>query len=118
VAERSELKAFFDTSIWTPINEGLPHKILRVSILQQQSPPLNVVSTTRLITDIAFPQTNKSALLRDARFGSLVFSESTNREDTASNNGSKDVQALFKLLHAAQAEGSTILAATVQIVSQ
>lgn len=119
VAERSELKASFDTSIWTPINEGLLHKILRVSICQQQSPPINSASTTQLITGIAFPQTNKSALLRDARFSSLIFSESTDGQDTASsNNGSKDVQALFKLLHAAQAESSAILAATAQIVSR
>lgn len=119
VAERSELKAAFDASIWTPINEGLLHKILRVSLLQQQSSPINAASTTQLITGIAFPQTSQSALLRDARFGGLVVSQGAAAlEPSGASEGSREIQALFKLLHAAQAENSAILAATVHIVSR
>lgn len=119
VAERSMLKEAFDASIWTPINEGLLHKILRVSLLQQQSPPINAASATQLITGIAFPQTTQSVLLRDARFGGLVVSQSIAAlEPSGADERSREIQALFKLLHAAQAEDSAILAATVNIVSR
>ena len=115
ISEREALAKRLDTSIWTGINEGLLHKILRFSIFQQTA-PINPDSASQMITGIPVPQKADSLLLRDARFAGLCFGNSkTNAADN--QESSKDVRTLFTLLKA-RVDGSTLLAATIELVNR
>jgi KR domain len=55
ISEREMIAKRLDTDIWTGINDGLLHKILKFSIVQQQGPPLNPNSASQMITRIPVP---------------------------------------------------------------
>lgn len=56
---------------WIPISEGLLHKILYFSIMQQSEVPVNPQSSTQLITGIPVPLPEQSPAQRDVRFSAL-----------------------------------------------
>jgi len=114
VSERSDLQASFDTSILTPINERLLHKILRHSIVEQTS-PVERPGTSQLITGLVIPQQESSLLLKDTRFTplSLPALSPTTNTSTSTHSPSR----AFFLLLASDAEHSTLLSAAVEIVS-
>jgi hypothetical protein len=56
---------------WIPIREGLLHKILYFSIMQQRKSPVNPISSTQLITGIPVPLPEQSPAQRDVRFSAL-----------------------------------------------
>ena len=114
VSERSDLQASFDTSILTPINERLLHKILRHSIVEQTS-PVGRPGTSQLITGLVIPQQESSLLLKDTRFTplSLPALSPTTNTSTSTHSPSR----AFFLLLASDAEHSTLLSAAVEIVS-
>lgn len=118
ISERETIAKRLDTNIWTGINEGLLHKILKFSILQQQDPPLNPTSASQMITGIPVPQTSDSFLLHDARFSGLCFGKATvlaGRTDT--QDTSRDVRALLALLNA-KADAAKVLEATIELVGR
>ena len=117
ISERETLAKRLDSSVWTGINEGLLHKILRLSILQQSTSPINPASISQTITGIAFPQKEDSFLLRDARFLGLCANSVTLKEtDQQARGGSRDVQALLSLLKA-KASPSEVLDSAVELVN-
>ncbi|KAI9781693.1 MAG: Type I Iterative PKS [Peltula sp. TS41687] len=115
VSENEALAKRFDASIWTPINEGLLHRILRLSILQQMA-PIDAESASQMITGIVVPQNEDSFLLRDARFAGLCLGSAST---TAANapDSSRDAQTLLALVKA-KAEPSTILSTAVELVNR
>lgn len=115
VSEHEALAKRFDTSIWTPINEGLLHKILRVSILQQMA-PIDPDSASQMITGISVPQKKDSSLVRDARFAGLCLGSSNT---TAANapDSSRDAQAFLTLIKA-RADPSTLLSTAIELVNR
>jgi hypothetical protein len=125
VAEHStELQSSFDKDIWTPINESLLHQILRFSILQQSTGPLNTSSTSQLITGIAIPQPSSSPLLkRDPRFSSLYFPSATTSTQLSNSNNNNDneskaIRAFLLSLHSAQPpDHNLLLTSAVSILS-
>ena len=122
--EHTDLVVALDKSAWTPINEGLFHKIVRVSLLQQAKPaPINPSSTPQLITSIAIPQKESSALLADARFGPLCFGDGADLKAAAaadkSKDASKDIQTFFVLLRSGQqADSAALLTLAVDIINR
>ena len=118
VSEHSDLIVALDAAERTPINEGLFHKIVRFSLMQQMD-PINKASASQLITGIAIPQKDSSSLLADARFGPLCFTDSADIKGADSNkDGSKDIQAFFVLLRSGQADKAALLALAVDIVNK
>ncbi len=117
ISERETLAKRLDSSIWTGINEGLLHKILRFSILQQTASPINPASAAQMITGIPVPQKEDSFLLRDARFAGLCAGSVKAKEtDQHAPGGSRDVQAFMALLRA-KASASDILGVAVELVN-
>jgi NADPH:quinone reductase-like Zn-dependent oxidoreductase/NAD(P)-dependent dehydrogenase (short-subunit alcohol dehydrogenase family) len=121
MAEHSELISALDTSAWTPINEPLFHKIVQVSIMQQQSEaeggPINPRSCAQLITSIAVPQSPSSRLLSDARFSSLLFGDGVGAGSSSDSTGdNKEIQALLLLIRSG-ADIPTALPAAVNVAN-
>ncbi|KAI9651886.1 MAG: Type I Iterative PKS [Alyxoria varia] len=124
--QHSDLMEMLDTSAWTPINEGLFHKIVRFSTMQQgvgvavPGRALNPASSSQLITSIAVPQGSTSLLTSDARFSSLLFSSgSSSSSASGSENSSavaKDIKAL-KLLLKSNPERQAVLDAVIPILN-
>jgi len=115
ISEREALAARLDTTIWTGINEGLLHKILRFSILQQhKTAPINVASAPQLITGIPVPQKEDSFLLRDARFAGLCFGDNSGSGVKGTGD---NVQAFFLLLKA-KVDSAVLLTAAIDIVNK
>ncbi|PYI04018.1 putative PKS-like enzyme [Aspergillus sclerotiicarbonarius CBS 121057] len=106
ISERQSIATRLDANIWTPINEGLLHRILRVSILQGEA---------QLITGIPYPQPAGAVLLNDARFTPLL--QTGDASDAEAGDHSRDVQALLGLVRAA-ADRSDQLAATIEVVNR
>ena len=69
--ERDHLSRRLEAQGWVPINEGLLHKILRFSILQQSQAPINPASSTQLVTGIPVPLLPSSPLQPHHRFSAL-----------------------------------------------
>ncbi|OQE43511.1 hypothetical protein PENCOP_c003G08807 [Penicillium coprophilum] len=98
MSKHKDLLVALDTAAWTPINESLFNKILRVAILQEIA-PLNAHSNGQLITSIAVPQEENSRLLADARFAGLCFGDQTSGSGgSAAAEETKEMQALLLLL--------------------
>ncbi|KAL3424012.1 beta-ketoacyl synthase domain-containing protein [Phlyctema vagabunda] len=116
MSEHSDLVVALDSAAWTPINEGLFHKIVRFSLIQQIS-PINPASAAQLITSIAVPQQESSTLLVDARFGSLCFGDSAVDNDADSKDGPHEIQALF-LMVKSQVDSAKILTAAIDIINR
>ncbi len=121
ISERGALLERFDSKIWDGINEGLLHKIVKSSILQQTSTIKEAVGV-QIITGIHIPQQEDSFLLRDARFAGLTSRNGTGRngqgaKGVQSDSSSSDIQALFSLI-GAKADHPTILAGVVEIVGR
>lgn len=118
VSEHSDLAVSLDTPEWTLINEGLFHKIMRFSLLQQMA-PINRASSSQLITGITIPQPDTSSLLADARFGPIFFKDGSDTKSAkSSKDGSKDIQAFFMMLRSGQADKGELLVSAVDIVGK
>ena len=119
LSEHSDLAVAWDSAAWTPINEGLFHKIVRFSLLQQVA-PINKASASQLITGITVPQLENSALLADARFGPLCFSNAPGSSGgiDSEKEGSKAIQAFHILLRSDQADRSATLASAIDILNR
>lgn len=115
MSEHKDLLVALDSAAWTPINEGLFHKIVRFSIIQQVS-PINEASATQMITSIAVPQQEDSRLLVDARFAGLCFGNSGGQLSN-SKDDSKEIQA-FLLMAKSQVDSLTVLNACIEIVNR
>ncbi|KAJ2989962.1 hypothetical protein NUW58_g3196 [Xylaria curta] len=72
VNERDSLSRRLLAQGWPPIDEARLHNILYVSILQQQSQPINGASSAQLITGVPVPLPDESPARQDARFGTLL----------------------------------------------
>ena len=123
MSEHSELVVALDTAAWNPINEGLFHKIVRFSLLQQKDHPINPASVSQLITSIAIPQAESSSLLVDARFSTLCFrkegGKSTNGNDSAGSGAGRDIQIfLMQLQSGGQVDRSAVLASAIDILNR
>lgn len=126
MAEHKDLfKSLDTTSAWTPINEGLFHKICARSImLQVQAPPSDTSAAaqeqlrpSQLITSIAVPQAADSKLLSDARFGALVYGSAGASAASSSNDAAaKKVQTL-KLMISSHGDASATLAQAIEVVN-
>lgn len=118
MSEHSDLAAVWDTAAWTPINEGLFHKIIRFSLLQQIN-PINKASASQLVTGLAVPQKETSFLRADARFGALFFKDTSNMMAADSKkDGSKEIRAFFVMLRSGQTDKAVLLASAVDIINR
>ena len=104
-----------NTSTFTEITEGLFHKIIEYSILQQID-VINEASASHLITGMAIPLRESSTLRSDARFAGL-FGSATSGHVIGSKGGSKELQ-LFNLLFQSQADDTQLLNAAVELIGQ
>lgn len=114
--ERDHLSRRLEAQGWNPINEGLLHKILRFSILQQSQAPINPASTTQLITGIPVPLVAASPLQPLHRFSAL-------RPGTGASTGALDSKDshLTMLRNAGKGQSevdqATLLASAVEVVN-
>ena len=118
LSEHSDLAVAWDTAAWTPINEGLFHKIMRFSLLQQMA-PINKASASQLVTSLAVPQKETSFLLADARFGPLFFKDASDtRAADGNKDGSKEIRAFSMMLRSGQADKAVLLTSAVDIINK
>ncbi len=119
ISKREALAKRLDPTIWTGINEGLLHKILRFSILQQQLTPINPDSAAQMITGITVPQKEDSFLHRDARFTGLCIGPggSTAKSTLVPESGSNKLQAFVSLLKAEQVDISVLVDAAIDLAN-
>lgn len=118
MSEHSDLAVAWDTAAWTPINEGLFHKIMRFSLLQQMV-PINKASASQLVTGLAVPQKETSFLLADARFGPLFFKDASDiRAADGNKDGSKEIQAFSMMLRSGQADKAVLLTSAIDIINK
>lgn len=118
VHEHDDLRTVLQKDGGTPINENLFRQIVRVSIQQQISPPVPASrNPTQLITSIAVPQPDDSALLSDARFVGLAFVAGEKSAGSKSKDETSHASQALLLLLKSGADASAILQATVDVVS-
>ena len=98
-----------NTSTFTTITEGLFHKIVEYSILQQVD-VINEASGSHLITGMAIPLEKSSTLRCDARFAGLFGSATS-----AHASGAKGA---LKVLPLIQTSPSQALSSLVELLSQ
>lgn len=111
-----ELTDRLDKQSWKGINEALLHKILKASILQQTS-GLKISSGTQMITGIPVPQQLDSELvLRDARFSSLCFGDTSVGTDTQASSNNKAIQAFLAMIKA-KVDKPVILIEAIHLVN-
>lgn len=122
--EHSDLVVNLDKAAWTPINESLFHKIVRFSLLQQgvsnTGVAINSISTQQMITSVAAPQKDTSALLNDARFGPLCFNQGkgSGRSDGPGDVAGKEIQAFFVMLRSGTSDHTALVNACVTIINR
>lgn len=104
-----------NTSTFTPITEGLFHKIMEYSVLQQVD-TINPDSVSHLITGMAIPLKDSSTLRSDARFTGL-FGSATSGRSKGNKDDSKELQ-VFNLLYQSQADAGQILNAAVELIGK
>jgi acyl carrier protein len=118
MSEHIKLLVALDSSVWTPINEALFHRIVELSILQQML-PINQASSSQLITSLAFPQQPNSPFLADARFSGLCLGGNSDSRDDSKDNSkdrsAKAIQALFAMIKS-QADRSAIVNTVAELV--
>ena len=124
VAEQdSDLEVRFDKRQWTPINEGMLRKILTYSILQQDvNSPLNVKSSTEMITGIGFPLPKEdSDLTREPRFAYLFNDRGSSKggsmDDSKGSNQADRAFQQFRMMHKSGADAASLCTACVGVVS-
>jgi hypothetical protein len=119
ISKREALAKRLDPAIWTGINEGLLHKILRFSILQQQLTPINPDSAAQMITGITVPQKEDSFLHHDARFTGLCIGPggSTAKSTLVPESGSNKLQAFVSLLKAEQVDITVLVDAAIDLAN-
>lgn len=114
--DRDAMAARLRMQGWTPINEALLHRILRLSLLQQTSNPVDQDTVANLITGIPNPLGPNSPQKPVHRFSAL-------RPRTATDGAAAGDGDLAILRAAAQGTGSdgvdkaTLLAAAVSAVN-
>lgn len=119
--QNSTLEARFNKNQWTPINEGMLHRIINYSIFQQESStPLNAASSAQLITGLAYPlKAISSDLVEDLRFGYLFNSQagSGDTDDSDGNNNQAD-QAIkaFRIMQASGAKPAALAKVSVGVL--
>lgn len=121
VSSNKNVSKKLNTQHWTPIKESFLHKILRFSILQQTSAPINANSTTQMITDVPVPLHSDSSLyrggmLRDPRFGFLSFQESLILA-TEQHESPSEARALLSLIKS-KAKGDVVLSMTIEVINR
>ncbi|KAJ5952535.1 polyketide synthase [Penicillium vulpinum] len=118
VAEQGGMDSHFDKRQWTPIYERTLRHILDLSILQQTSSPINVVSSAQLITGIGFPLPNDSDLIREARFG-YHFGQSAAGGSGGKDGANKGDQTLraFLMMHKSGADESALLKLAIELMA-
>lgn len=115
ISERQALAERLEKKSWGGINEGLLHKILKFSILQQTA-TINLNSAVQMITGIPVPQREDSELLLDARFGALCFG-TAGAQVADSEDRSRAVQA-FAAMVKAKVDHSTLMTGAVELVNR
>ena len=113
ISRNTDLLQIFDASTWAPINEALFLKIMQLSLLQQLAPP-HAASAAQLVTGIAVPLGDGTALAADARFGALRFGAAA----AGSGGDARDQElARLRLFLKTGADAASILAAAVDVVN-
>ncbi|KAK2010479.1 putative polyketide synthase [Colletotrichum eremochloae] len=113
--DRDAMAARLRMQGWTPINEALLHRILRLSLLQQSASPVDPDTTAQIITGIPNPLGPNSPQKPVHRFSAL-------RPRTATDGASTGDSDLALLRSAAHGQGAdidkaTLLAAAVSAVN-
>ncbi|TEY71320.1 hypothetical protein BOTCAL_0095g00030 [Botryotinia calthae] len=121
VSSNENVAKRLNTQHWTSINESLLHKILRFSILQQTSAPINADSSTQMVTGVPVPLHPDSSIypgdmLRDSRFSFLSFQDSLILA-TEQHESSSDARALLSLVKS-KAKGDTVLLMTIEVINR
>ncbi|KAI0441390.1 putative polyketide synthase [Xylaria telfairii] len=124
VAEQgSRLEARFDKRQWTPINEGMLRRIMNYSIFQQSKKPLNPVSTSQLVTGLAFPLVpDDSGLANERRFGYLFGghgAKASTDDADADDANDQTAQAIkaFGVIHTSGADLAALVQAAVGLLA-
>lgn len=115
MAEHDELQDRYDHGVWHAINERLLRKIFGFSLMQQQSKPINSISSSHMVTGIRVPQPEDSPLLNDARFAGLCLKG--DGQQSKKLDGSKDVQAILVMLRS-KAEPAAVLDVAVEVLNR
>lgn len=116
MSEHNDLMVALDHSAWTPINEALFHKIVRMSIIQLVA-SIDRATSSQLITSIAVPQRATSKLLVDVRFSGLCFGDTLGSKGNDGKDGSKEIPAL-NLMIKGGVDHQAILDATVGVTNR
>lgn len=115
LSQRQALVGRLDKKSWEGINEGLLHKILKCSILQQTS-TIKAGETAQMIVGIPVPLQEDSELLSDARFKGLCFGNAKG-QSTDGLDSSRPVQTFLAMLNR-KVDHSTLMAGAAELVNQ
>ncbi|KAK9370761.1 hypothetical protein V1509DRAFT_607836 [Lipomyces kononenkoae] len=119
VAEQGgALEARFDKRQWTPINEGMLRRIMNYSVFQQDSAPLNSISSAQI--GLAYPLTSDgSDLAEEPRF-SYLFNNlgGTGGAGDDSDGGNETDQAImeFRVMHTSGADAAALTKASISLL--
>ncbi|KAK1961159.1 KR-domain-containing protein [Colletotrichum sublineola] len=113
--DRDAMAARLRMQGWTPINEALLHRILRLSLLQQSASPVDPDTTAQIITGIPNPLGPNSPQKPVHRFSALRPRTATDGAST----GDSDLALLRSAAHGqvADIDKATLLAAAVSAVN-
>ncbi|KAJ6190988.1 polyketide synthase [Penicillium mononematosum] len=116
--EHDDLSRRLESQGWTPINEALLHKILRFSILQQTTSPINQDSISQLITGIPVPLLPASPLQPSHRWSALRATAAA----TGAMGGNSQDSHLVRLKNAAASPSEdldhpALVASAVEVVN-
>lgn len=122
VAEQGgALEARFDKRQWTPINEGMLRRIMSYSVFQQDSAPLNALSSAQTITGLAYPlKPDGSDLAGEPRFSylfnSLGGSSGAGDESGGSNDQADQAIKEFRVMHTSGADAAVLTKASISLL--
>lgn len=117
LSQRQDIADRVDKKSWEKINEGLLHKIVKFSILQQTS---TMGKAAQMIIGIPAPLQQDSELLLDARFQGLCFGNAKDQGHTTKDDHDSSraaVQTFFSMLNV-KLDHSTLIAAAAELVNQ
>ncbi|MCJ1264132.1 hypothetical protein MMC22_004003 [Lobaria immixta] len=114
--QRQDIAGRMDKKSWEGINEGLLHKIVKFSILQQTS---MMGKAAQIIIGIPAPLQEDSELLSDARFRGLCFSNGKGQSNTTTNDhdSSRAAVQAFSAMLKAKSDHSALIAAAAELVN-
>ncbi|KAJ3569536.1 hypothetical protein NPX13_g6050 [Xylaria arbuscula] len=119
--EHDNLMNRYDEAVWQPVTESVLRDILKLSIQQQETNPVNPQSASHMVTGLRVPQPSHSQLSRDVRFAGLFSQDRAAENKDGSAEGTKDLESIRAIIRSkvgAKVGAKVILDKTAEVMNK